>query len=153
MTTRETPAGKVWADGQQGDYSGGFVHGIRRITLLSEATVADVLATGYINEDQADILHDMWMAGLDEAGDPDTNFDADTILKMKWGDVGKAKHRLPWACLWVISKISLSLSINGRNFQRVQHMHTGYDSDSDAPTNERRGRRRRRRSSTQDQAA
>ena len=149
-----TPAGMLYQDGQAGDYSGGFVSGIRRITLISEATVADLLSLAILDQEQAEIIGDMWRAGLDQARDPETDFDASAIMKMKWGDIAGAKGKsLPWATHWAITELALSLSVGGHNFYRIQHMHTGYDSVTDAPTNETGRRRRRRRSSNQDVAA
>ena len=137
--------------GQGGDFSGGFVSGIRRITLISEATVADLLSLAVLDEEQAEYIGDMWRAGLDEASDPETAFDASKILKMKWVDIAGAKSdSLPWAINWVVTELALSLSVNGRNFYRIQHMHTGYDSVTDAPTSESGKRRRKRRSSNSD---
>jgi len=150
MATRQpapTPSGILYNDGDGGDYTGGFVSGIRRITLISEATVADLLALAILDPDKADIIGDMWRAGLDQARDPETDFDASSILKMKWTELAGAKGKsLPWATQWAVSELALSLSVNGSNFYRVQHMHTGYDSVSDAPTSETGRRRRRRRS-------
>ena len=149
-----TGAGMIYEDGQSGDYTGGFVSGIRRVTLISEATVADLLSLAYLSEEQAEIIGDMWRAGIDEASDPETSFDASKILKMKWVDISGAKgNALPWATGWAITELMLSLSINGRNFNRVQAMHTGYSHESDQPTTERGRGRRKRRSSNQDVAA
>ncbi len=146
-----TPAGMLYQDGQGGDYTGGFVAGIRRITLISEATVADLLSLAFLDPEKADIIGDMWRAGLDQASDPETDFDASAIMKMKWADITGAKGKsLPWATQWAVTELALSLSVAGRNFFRIQHMHTGYDSVTDAPTNDTGKRRRRQRSSNQD---
>ncbi len=150
-----TPAGMLYQDGQTGDYSGGFVSGIRRITLISESTVMDLLSLAILDEEKASIIGDMWAAGLDQAGDPETDFDVSQILKMKWSDIAGSKGKsLPWATTWALKELALSLSIGGGpNFYRIQHMHTGYDSVTDAPTGETGKRRRRRRSNNSSDVA
>lgn len=156
MTQPRTPSGQMWNDSQAGDMtSGGWVSGIRRLTLPSEATIADTLAAGWLTEEEGRIIARMWMMGLDEAGDPETSYDAEKIMRMKWGDLKKKTAELPYPCQWVITQIVVSMSVNGRNFNRQQHMHTGYDSEVNLPTSETpRGRfRRRRRRNTSQEAA
>ena len=143
MTQARTPSGQMWNETQAGDMSGGFVSGIRRLTLPSEATIADTLAAGWLTEDQANIIADMWMKGLDEARDPETRYDAEKIMRMKWGELKKSTAELPYASQWVITQLTVSMSVNGRNFNRQQHMHTGYDSEVNQPTRERSGLRER----------
>ena len=150
----QTGGGMMYESGMGGDFSGGFVSGIRRITLISESTVADLLSLAVLDEEQAEYIGDMWRAGMDEARDPETAFDASKILKMKWADIaGSSKDSLPWATFWACTELSISLSINGHNFYRIMHMHTGYDSMTDAPTSESGKRRRKRRSNNSSDVA